>query len=54
MAAFAQQLKGDGRYTGTMSVQDTAKLARSARGADPFGLRNEFVQLVELAQSLKP
>lgn len=54
VAAFAQQLKGDGRYTGNMSLQDTATLARSARGDDPFGLRNEFVQLVELAQSLKP
>ncbi|MDQ0737901.1 VWA domain-containing protein [Pseudomonas sp. W4I3] len=54
VAAFAQQLKGDGRYTGSMSLQETAKLARSARGDDPFGLRNEFVQLVELAQSLKP
>jgi Ca-activated chloride channel homolog len=53
VAAFAQQLKGDGRYTGSMSLQDTAALARSARGDDPFGLRNEFVQLVELAQSLK-
>ncbi|AZF02977.1 VWA domain-containing protein [Pseudomonas sp. R5-89-07] len=54
VAAFAQQLKGDGRYTGSMNLQDTAALARSARGDDPFGLRNEFVQLVELAQSLKP
>ena len=53
VAAFAQQLKGDGRYTGSMSLQDTAALARSARGDDPFGLRGEFVQLVELAQSLK-
>ena len=53
VAAFAQQLKGDGRYTGTMSLKDTATLARSARGDDPYGLRNEFVQLVELAQSLK-
>lgn len=53
VAAFAQQLKGDGRYTGSMSLQDTAALARSARSDDPFGLRNEFVQLVELAQSLK-
>lgn len=53
VAAFAQQLKGDGRYTGSMSLQDIATLARSARGDDPFGLRNEFVQLVELAQSLK-
>ena len=53
VAAFAQQLKGDGRYTGSMSLKDTAALARSARGVDPYGLRNEFVQLVELAQSLK-
>ncbi|MFJ6828538.1 MULTISPECIES: VWA domain-containing protein [unclassified Pseudomonas] len=54
VAAFAQLLKGDGRYTGGMTLKDTAALARSARGDDPFGLRNEFVQLVELAQSLKP
>jgi len=53
VAAFAQQLKGDGRYTGAMSFKDTAALARSARGDDPFGLRGEFVQLVELAQSLQ-
>ncbi len=53
VAAFAQQLKGDGRYTGNMSLRDTAALARSALGDDPFGLRHEFVQLVELAQSLK-
>ena len=53
VAAFAQQLKGDGRYTGSMSLKDTAALARSAQGDDPYGLRNEFVQLVELAQSLK-
>ncbi|NUT89488.1 VWA domain-containing protein [Pseudomonas corrugata] len=54
VAAFAQQLKGEGRYTGSMSLKDTAQLARSARGDDPFGLRAEFVQMVELAQSLKP
>ncbi len=38
VAAFAQQLKGDGRYTGSVSIKDTAALARSARGDDPFGL----------------
>ena len=54
VAAFAQQLQDDGRYTGSMSLRDTAALARSALGDDPFGLRHEFVQLVELAQSLKP
>ncbi|PYY89545.1 hypothetical protein DNK59_05475 [Pseudomonas sp. TKO26] len=52
VAAFSQQLK-DGRYTGNFSLSDTAKLARGAKGDDPYGLRGEFVQLVELAQSLQ-
>ncbi|WP_342243007.1 vWA domain-containing protein [Pseudomonas sp. OTU5201] len=52
VAAFAQQLKG-GQYTGSFSLTDSAGLARSARGDDRFGLRGEFVQLVELAQSLQ-
>jgi Ca-activated chloride channel family protein len=52
VAAFSQQLK-DGRYTGDFSLNDTQALARGARGEDRFGLRAEFVQLVELAQSLR-
>lgn len=52
VAAFAQQLKGD-KYTGRFSLADSAELARTARGEDRFGLRGEFVQLVELAQSLQ-
>ncbi|VVO96992.1 hypothetical protein PS896_02616 [Pseudomonas fluorescens] len=52
VAAFSQQLK-DGRYTGDFSLKDTETLARGARGDDRFGLRNEFVQLVQLAQSLR-
>ena len=52
VAAFSQQLK-DGRYTGNFSLADTVKLAQGAKGADPYGLRGEFVQLVELAQSLQ-
>jgi Ca-activated chloride channel family protein len=52
VAAFSQQLK-DGRYTGDFSLKDTEALARGARGDDQFGLRAEFVQLVELAQSLR-
>jgi len=52
VAAFSQQLK-DGRYTGDFSLKDTEALARGSRGDDRFGLRNEFVQLVELAQSLR-
>ncbi|XXF07152.1 von Willebrand factor type A domain-containing protein [Pseudomonas sp. D2-3] len=52
VAAFAQQLSG-GPYTGHFDWAATAALARGSRGDDPFGLRNEFVQLVELAQSLQ-
>jgi Ca-activated chloride channel family protein len=52
VAAFSQQLK-DGRYTGEFNLKDTEALARGARGDDRFGLRSEFVQLVELAQSLR-
>ncbi|MGE7955763.1 vWA domain-containing protein [Pseudomonas sp. NPDC089530] len=52
VAAFAQQLK-DGRYTGDFGLKDTLALARAAKGEDRFGLRGEFVQLVELAQSLQ-
>lgn len=52
VAAFAQQLDG-ARYTGGFDLGDTLALARSARGEDPFGLRGEFLQLVELAHSLQ-
>ena len=51
VAAFAQQLTG-ATYTGRFSLADSAELARTAKGEDRFGLRSEFVQLVELAQSL--
>lgn len=51
VAAFAQQLKG-GQYTGAFDLAASAELARSGKGEDRFGLRGEFVQLVELAQSL--
>lgn len=52
VAAFAQQLKG-GTYTGTFSLADSVEMARKAKGDDHFGLRAEFVQLAELAQSLQ-
>ncbi|WP_423228023.1 vWA domain-containing protein [Phytopseudomonas dryadis] len=52
VAAFAQQLSG-ARYTGAFDWNATAALARASRGEDRFGLRGEFVQLVELAQSLQ-
>jgi Ca-activated chloride channel homolog len=52
VAAFAQQMKG-AQYTGDFDLAASAELARSGKGEDRFGLRGEFVQLVELAQSLQ-
>lgn len=51
VAAFAQQLKG-GQYTGDFGLPESIELAREARGEDRFGLRSEFIQLAEIAQSL--
>lgn len=51
VAAFAQQLRGE-RYTQGFGGEATLALARGALADDRFGLRHEFVQLVELAQSL--
>jgi Ca-activated chloride channel family protein len=52
VAAFAQQLK-EGRHTGDFDLAQSIALARSARGEDRFGLRGEFIQLAEIAQSLQ-
>ncbi len=51
VAAFGQLLKG-GKYTGDMGFAEVVALANAARGQDPNGYRGEFVQLVNLAQSL--
>jgi Ca-activated chloride channel family protein len=51
VAAFGQLLRG-GTYTGDMGYADITELARNARGHDTFGYRGEFIQLVNLAQSL--
>ena len=53
VAAFGQQLRG-GRYTGAFDAEAVLALARSARGADTEGWRGEFLQLVQLADSLGP
>lgn len=52
VAAFAQQLQG-GQYIQQFTLKDSAQLARTAKGDDRYGLRAEFIQLVELAQSLQ-
>ena len=53
VAGFGQMLRG-ARYTGGFGYDEVLALARSARGADPFGYRGEFLTLVGLARSLDP
>jgi Ca-activated chloride channel family protein len=52
VAGFAQLLRG-GQFTGAFSYEDVIKQAQGALGADPYGYRGEFVQLVRKAQSLR-
>ena len=50
VAAFAQLLKG-GRYTGDFDYDDVIALAQANKGADNYGYRTEFVQLVRKAKT---
>jgi Ca-activated chloride channel family protein len=56
VAAFGQLLRG-GQYTRSYSYDDVIALAQGAKGADSFGYRAEFINLVRLAktaQGLEP
>jgi Ca-activated chloride channel family protein len=50
VAAFGQLLRGD-PYLKDFGYRDVIALANGARGADPFGYRAEFVQLVRMAET---
>ncbi|HEV7609742.1 MAG TPA: von Willebrand factor type A domain-containing protein [Steroidobacteraceae bacterium] len=50
VAGFGQLLRG-GSYTGTLGYEDIIRQAQSSTGADRFGYRGEFVQLVRKAQA---
>jgi len=50
VAGFAQLLKG-GKYTGYYDYDDVIELAQRTRGDDPYGYRNELVQLVRKAKT---
>ena len=52
VAAFGQLLRND-PFTRDFSYDDVLKLAEPARGRDPFGYRNEFLNLVRLAKTDK-
>ena len=51
IAGFGQILRGS-EFLGSWSYADAIALANANRGADPFGLRAEAVQLMRLAESL--
>ena len=51
VAAYGQQLRG-GQYNGKMGWPDIIRLAQNSTKSDPHGLREEFVELVKIAQSL--
>ena len=51
VAAFGQSLRG-GKYMEHYALENILALARGARGQDADGYRGEFIQLVQLAQSI--
>jgi Ca-activated chloride channel family protein len=50
VAGFAQLLKG-GKYTGEYNYDDVIALAQQSKGADAYGYRTEFIQLVRKAKT---
>ena len=51
VAAFGQKLRNIAQLAG-FSYDEIERIAREARGDDPFGYRSEFLQLVRLARGL--
>ncbi len=50
VAGFGELLRG-GKYTGKFAYDDVLKIGQAAKGADPFGYRSEFLQLVRAAKT---
>lgn len=51
VASYGQQLKG-GQYNGDLNWDKIVKLAQSTQANDPFGMKQEFLELVKIAKSL--
>lgn len=51
VAGFGMLLR-ESEYKGTCNYELVLELARSGKGADPNGYRGEFIQLVQLAESI--
>lgn len=52
VAAFGQHLRG-AKYLEGFGLEEIHALAGASRGADPFGYRGEFLQLVRLAEGFQ-
>ncbi|MEO9483373.1 MAG: von Willebrand factor type A domain-containing protein [Ekhidna sp.] len=53
VAGFGMLLR-ESEYKGDITYADVLKIAKSAKGEDEFGYRSEFIELVDLAQSMSP
>jgi Ca-activated chloride channel family protein len=53
VAGFGQKLRRDPRLSDAYGWNDIVSLAQAGRGADPFGERAEFVQLVRAAEDAR-
>jgi len=53
VAGFGQMLRDETQVDEKFGYETVLAMARDARGADPYGYRGEFVQLVRLAQAMK-
>ncbi|WP_309611503.1 VWA domain-containing protein [Sphingomonas sp.] len=53
VAAFAELLRG-GKYSGSLRYDDVLRIAEGAKGADRFGYRAEFLQMVRAAKVAAP
>jgi Ca-activated chloride channel family protein len=53
VAAYGQHLRGDPYMAASFDWNAILSLAQGARGADPYGLRAEFVKLVRDAETAK-
>lgn len=54
VTAFGQKLRGDPWLDDGFGWPQVIDLAQGARGADPFGIRAEFVQLARAAEGASP
>ncbi len=53
VAGFGMLLR-DSEYKGDLTFADVLEMSRSSKGADAFGYRSEFIELVDLARSMSP